>query len=140
MCRRLDFAQVDLGVEVRGKRIAVITGVDIHDIDRLDRVQELLGNVRAEDVHHARVRPGAEKRRQPGGRKVGSEVPLRSVPVGVIGIRVKPIGRFGHRGIDVVRAGLHTGVHDRHVPAGERHVEHHVRAGIDDGVTNRGFV
>ena len=51
-----DLAQVDLGIEVGGERLAVAAGVAVDDVDGVDLVEQLLLRVGAEDVGDARDR------------------------------------------------------------------------------------
>ena len=44
-----DFADVDFGIEVGGKGIAVITGIDVDDVDVVDFVEVVLLDMGAED-------------------------------------------------------------------------------------------
>ena len=47
---RGDLADVDLGVEVGGERLAVAAGVAVDDVDGLDLVEQVLLRVGAVDV------------------------------------------------------------------------------------------
>ena len=56
-----DLAQVDFGVEVGGKGVAVVTAVAVQNIDRVDGIELMLGSVGAVGLRHARVKAAAQQ-------------------------------------------------------------------------------
>ena len=57
---RGDFANVDLGVEIRGEGLAVIATVDVDDVELVNLIEVVLGGPGGEDIGDSRVEPGAE--------------------------------------------------------------------------------
>ena len=107
-----DFADVDLWVEVRGELVAVVAGVGVHDVDRLNRVEEVLLGVGAEDVGHA----GVEARAEEGGEASLLEACAVGPLPGVFELR--EVGRLVVGRVDVVDAGVEAGVHQVEVLVG----------------------
>ena len=145
--RGADFAQVDLGVEVGGKGVAVVAAVAVQDVDGVDGVELMLGGVGAVRLGHAGVKPAAQQRRQagilelflvrplPGIVKVGREACLlaaflvHGAPGGVVGVFRLVVG-----GVHVVDAARQAGVHDRQVLVGQGDVHDKVRpVPLDEG-------
>ena len=57
-----DFAEIDLGVKVRGKRIAMVASVSVENIHAVDLVEIVLLCVGNKHAGHARVKSGTEQR------------------------------------------------------------------------------
>ena len=57
-----DLADVDLGIEVGGERMAVVAGVGVHDVKVVDLVQLVLKGVGREDRRYAGVEAAAKER------------------------------------------------------------------------------
>ena len=120
-----DLAQVDLGVEVGGERIAVIAAVAVEDVDGVDGVELMLSGVGAVGLGHARVKAAAQQRGQAGVLKLFLVRPLPAVvkvsgeagllaallidgaPRGVVGVFRLVVGS-----VHIVYAAGQAGVHD----------------------------
>ena len=76
------FADVDLRVEVGGKRIAVIAAVDVDNVQGMDLVEVVLGDVGGKHVGGAGIEPGTEQSHQPRLFKFVLIGPLPAVLVG----------------------------------------------------------
>ena len=123
-----DLAQVDLGVEVGGKGVAVVTAVAVQNVDRVNGIEFMLGSVGAVGLGHTRVKAAAQQGGQagvlklflvgplPAVVKVGGEAGLLAAllidgaPFRVIGVFRLVVG-----GVHVVDAAGKAGVHDGEV-------------------------
>ena len=120
-----DFAQVDFGVKIGGKGIAVVAAVAVENVDRVNRVELMFGGVGAVGLRHTRVKATAQQRSQAGILKLFLVGPLPAVievggkafllaallvdstPGGVVGVFGFVVG-----GVHVVDAAGKAGVHD----------------------------
>ena len=59
-----DFADVDFGIEVGGKRLAVISGIAIHNVEIVHFREMVLSRIGGEHARHTRVEAAAEDCRQ----------------------------------------------------------------------------
>src|SRR6188472_4324462 len=71
-----ELAEVDLRIEVGREVSAVSTGVDVEDVDRVNRVEVLPRRARGVRVDNAGVEAGPEDRRQPTIGATLSALPL----------------------------------------------------------------
>ncbi len=125
-----ELAEVDLRVEVGGEVAAVTAGVDVEDVDRVDRVEVLLDGERGVGIDDTGVEAGAEHR---GDALLGAEVLLSPLVVGVPRRVFADLVRvLVDRGVDVGRAGLEAGVEHRHVDERRSEVHHDLGAGLAD--------
>ena len=141
-----DLAQVDLGVEVGGKGVAVVTAVAVQNVDRVDGIELMLGSVGAVGLSYARVKAAAQQGGQagvlklflvgplPAVVKVGGETGLLAAllvdgaPFRVIGVFRLVVG-----GVHVVDAAGKAGVHDGQILIGQGDVHDKVRLiGVDE--------
>jgi hypothetical protein len=115
-----DLADVDLGIEVGGKGLAVVAGVAVDDVQLVDLVEEVLLGVGAVDVGHAGIENRAEQRH---------EGLLEAVPIGPLPFvfELGLVRRLVVGGVEVVDPGLEAGVHEGQVLVGQGDVEHQVR-------------
>ena len=60
-----NLADVDLRVEVRGKRLVVVARVTVHDVQILNLLEVVLGGIGRVDARHARVESATQDGRQP---------------------------------------------------------------------------
>ena len=128
------FAEVDLRVEVRRKRLAMVAGIAVDDVDIVDLVEQVFLRIGAPDVRDARIKPAAED-----GGQAGRLEPLLIGPLpGIFELRDFP--RLIVRGVEIVHARLEAGVHDRQVLIGQGHVDHEVRLHLLDEGHGRGHV
>ena len=120
-----DFAQVDFGVKVGGKGVAVVAAVAVENVDRVNRIELMFGGVGAVGLRHTRVKATAQQRSQAGILKLFLVGPLPAVievggkafllaallvdgtPGGVVGVFGFVVG-----GVHVVDAAGKAGVHD----------------------------
>ena len=125
-----EFAEIDLGVEVSGKVLAVRARVDVHDVDGLHFVHVFVDRKARKRVHHTRVKA----RTQNGGHALlGAQVTLFPLIVGVPRRGLANFGRvFVNSGVDIGRTGFDAGIHDGHVHKGRADVDHDLRAGLVD--------
>ena len=121
-----DFADVDLGVEVRRERIAVVAGVAVEDVDVVDLVEVVLERVGGEDARDARVEAGAEERRD-----AGLLVALAVGPLPLV-LELRRVLRLVVGRVDVIRLRREAGVHDVQVLVRQREVQHDVRLEVLD--------
>ena len=125
-----ELAEVDLRVEVGGEVAAVAAGVDVEDVDRVDRVEVLLDGERGVGIDDTGVEAGAE---HGGDALLGAEVLLPPLVVGVPRRVLADLVRIlVDRGVDVGRAGLDAGVEHRHVDERRAEVHHDLGAGLAD--------
>ncbi len=136
-CR--NFAQVDFGVEVRRKLVAVIAAVTVENIDFFDGVELVLEGVSAVGLRNTRVKAGTEQCRKAGLFKLFLVSPLPAVVevgaealfLAALVVDLAPLGIvdvFGLvvRRVHVVHATFEAGVHDGEVLVRERDVHHQV--------------
>ena len=114
-------ADVDLRIEVGREGLAVVAAVHVHDVDRLDLVEEVLGHPGGEDVGGAGVEAAAQQRADPLRGEPFAVGPLPGV------FELRGLAGLVVRGVEVVHARLEAGVHDRQVLVGKRDVHHQVR-------------
>ena len=125
-------AQVDLGVEVGGKGIAMIAAVAVQNVDGVNGVELMLFGVGTVSLSHARVKAAAQQSSQAGFLKLFGIGPLPAVvkvsgeagflaallidgtPFGVVGVLGLIVG-----GVHVVDAAGKAGVHDGQVLIGQ---------------------
>ena len=74
---RRDLADIDLGVEVRRKGIAVVAAVAVEDIDIVDLIKLMLHCICTEHSRYARIKARAKERRQP---RLTKAVRIRPLP------------------------------------------------------------
>ena len=70
---RGNFADVDFGIEIGRKRIAMVAPIAVEDIQRLNRVEIVLLRIGREDLRYAGVESTAENRRQATSRTSAAE-------------------------------------------------------------------
>ena len=120
----------DLRVEVGGEVLAVGTGIDVENIDRVDLIEMLLGRQRRPGVDHARIEAHAEN----GGDALllafGQVLPL------VVAVPRRGLADFPRffvdGGIEIRRTGIHAGAQHRHVEEGRADIDHDLRVGLAD--------
>ena len=120
------FADVDLGVEIGGKRQTVVTAVAVQHVDLADRVQLVFLQPCGKDRGHARIEP----RSQNGGQSLFLELVLVG-PLPVI-FELGLVLGLVVRGIQIVHARLQTGIHQRQVLIGQREVDQKFGARLPD--------
>ena len=79
---RRDLAQIDLGIEIGSKRVAVVAAVAVQNIDGVDLVKQMFLRIRTVRLGDARIEARAQQRGQAGLFKLLLVVPL----VGVVKI------------------------------------------------------
>ena len=112
-----DLANVDLGIKVGGKSVAVVAPVDINDVEAMHFGKVMLRRVGGEDSGDARVEAGAKN----GGESCFLEPLLVSPLMGVFEFGL--FGRFVVRGIEVVNSGGEAGLHEMEILVGESDVD-----------------
>jgi len=120
-----DLADVDLGVEVGGEGVAVVTGVAVEDVDGFDAVVVVLLGPGAEDVGDPGIEAAAEHRHQALVPEFVLVGPLPAV------LEMGRIRRLVVGGVEIVDPALEAGVHDRQILVGQGDVDHQLRL---DGV------
>ncbi|MNM95941.1 hypothetical protein D3C81_1084020 [compost metagenome] len=120
------FANVDLRVEVRRKRIAVVARIAVEDIDVLDFVEVMFQGIRGKYAGYAWVKAAAQQCGDAGLLKALAVFPLPLV------FEFRGIFRLIVRRIHVVRLGCQAGVHDRQILIRQSQVHHHVRFNFVD--------
>ena len=100
----------------------MVAGVGVHDVDRLDRVEEVLLGVGAEDVGHAGVEARAEEGGEAGLLEALAVGPLPGV------LELGEVGRLVVGRVDVVDAGVEAGVHQVEVLVGQGEIDQQVGA------------
>ena len=122
----LDFQEIGLGVEIGGKRPAVIPGVDVQYVDSFDTVQQHIPGVSGERAHDTWVEPGTENPGNPGIGEPLAERPLEIVrfwDLLPLGEKINP-----YRGIHVGSLGLQARLHHVDVDPWGSDVDHDVCA------------
>src|SRR3546814_12174133 len=102
----LDFANVDLGVEVGREMLAVIAAVAIEDVERVDALEMMLFEPGGEDARHAGVEARAEQRHQ---ARLIDTVLLRPLPM-IFELRL--VARFVIVVVHIISAGRQELPHD----------------------------
>ena len=141
-CRRYiavsrNFAQINFGIEIRGKGIAVIPAVAVEDIDRFNGIKIVLLRIGAENLRYARVKTGPQQGADAGIFIFFEVVPLvriieisgKSFLLYALFVVCAPYGiirvfTFIIRRIDIMNFGLQTGFHDRKILIGQGHVQY----------------
>ncbi len=125
-----EFAEIDLGIEVGGEILAVGTGVDVEDIDRVNAVEILLLRQCRIGIDHTRVEAHA---------KDGGDVLLLAflevfpLVVAVPGRCFTDLARlFVDGGVEVRHAGIDAGTQHRHVEERGADVDDDLRSGFAD--------
>ena len=117
---------VDLRIEVGGEGVAVIAGVAVEDVHRVDAIEVVLTGVGGEDVGYTRVETGTEQGREPG---LFESVLIGPLPfVFELGL----IRRLVVGGVEIVDPGFQAGVHDGQILVGQGHVDHHLGFDLAD--------
>ena len=141
-----DLAQVDFGVEVGGKGVAVVTAVAVQNVDRVDGIELMLGSVGAVGLGYARVKAAAQQGGQAGVLKLFLVGPLPAVvkvggETGLLAallvdgapFRIISVFRLIVGGVHVVDAAGKAGVHDGQILIGQGNVHDKVRlVGVDE--------
>ncbi len=135
-CPHLDeLAEVDLRVEVGREVAAVAAGVDVEDVDRVDRVEVLLDGEGGVGIDDTGVEAGAE---HGGDALLGAEVLLLPLVVGVPRrVLADLVGVLVDRGVDVGRTGLDARIEHRHVDERRAEVHHDLGTGLADQRSGR---
>ena len=121
-----DFADVDLGIEIRGEGAAVVAAVHIDDVERVDLIEMVFKRPRGENVRHTRIEAGAEEGGESGFLEFFLIRPLPGI------LEFRDIERLVVRGVHVVDPGLEAGVHEVEILVGEGDVDQQFRAGFFD--------
>ena len=140
-------AQVDLGVEVGGKSIAVVAAVAVQNVDGVDGIELVLFGVGAVRLGHTRVKAAAQQGGQTGflelfgvgplpavikvGREAGflAALLVDGAPLRVVGVLGLIVG-----GVHVVDAAGKAGVHDGQILIRQGDVHHEIRlVSLDQG-------
>ena len=128
------FADVDLGVEVGGEGLAVVTGVAVDDVQHMHFVQLVLHDPGREDVGDAGVETGAQQ-----GGEAGLLEALLVGPLPFVfelgGIQGLVVGR-----IQIMHAAFQAGIHDVQVLIGQGDVQHGVGLHLTDEGAELGHV
>ena len=115
-----DFTDVDLGVEVGGKGLAVVAGIAVHDVERVYLTEVVLGGIGGIDAAHARVKTAAQDGSQSSLFKALAVSPLPAV------LKVSLVAGLIVCRVEVVDTTLEAGLHDGQVLIGQRQVDDHV--------------
>ena len=130
-----EFAEVDFRVEIGGEVLAVGTGVDVEDVDRLDLVEVLLLRQRGIRIDHTRIEADTED----GGHAL--LLALGQVFPFVVAIPRRGFADlarlFVDGGIQIRGAGIHAGAQHRHVEEGGTDVDDDLRFGLADQCLGR---
>ena len=140
-------AQIDLGVEVGGEGVAVVTAVAVQNVDRVNGIELMLFGVGTVGLGHTRVEAAAQQGGQtsflelfgvsplPAVIKVGRETSLLAAlfvdgaPLRVVGVLGLVVG-----GVHVVDAAGKAGVHDGQILIRQGDVHYQIRlVSIDQG-------
>src|SRR3546814_15512694 len=92
----LDFANVDLGVEVGREMLAVIAAVAVENVERVDALEMMLLEPGGEDAGHAGIETRTEPRHQPG---VLEALLIRPLPM-IFDLRL--VARFVIGGVHII--------------------------------------
>ena len=123
-----DFANIDFRIKIGGELVAVVAGVSVHDVNRLDGIEQMLLGVGAEDIRYTRVEARAQQGHQASLLEALAVGPLPGV------FELSQVRRFVVCGIDVVNAGVEAGVHQVKGLGGQGDVDEQVGAeGLDQG-------
>ena len=95
-----DFADVDFGVEVGGKRLAVVAGIAVDDVEVVDFVEMVLGGVGGVDARHTGVETATEDGAKSCLFEAFAESPLPGV------LKVCLVLRFVVGSVEVVATSL----------------------------------
>ncbi|MNX99076.1 hypothetical protein D3C86_1315080 [compost metagenome] len=124
------FAEVDFRVEIGSEVLAMGTGIDVENVDRINAVEILLLRQRRIGVDHTRVEAHAED-----GGDVLLFALFEVVPlvVAIPGRRLADFARFFvNGGVQVGHAGIDAGTQHRHVEEAGADVDDDLRAGLAD--------
>ena len=123
-----EFAEIDFRVEIGGEILAVGTGVDVEDVDRLDLVEVFLLRQGGIGVDHARVEAGTEDGGDALFLAFGQVFPL---VVAIPRWRFADLARlFMDRGIEIRGAGVDAGAQHGHVEEGRTDIDDDLRFGF----------
>ena len=129
------FPQVDFGIKVRGKGIAMVTAVAVENVNRINAVEFMFFRIGTIRLGHARVESTAKKCHEAGVFKFFTVCPLPAIvkisresrfltalfidspPLRVIGIF-----RFVIGCVHVIDAAGQTGIHDGQILIGQSHI------------------
>ncbi|MNH01098.1 hypothetical protein D3C79_603080 [compost metagenome] len=130
-----ELAEVDFRVEVGGEVLAMRTGIDVENVDRINAVEILLLRQLGVAVHHTRVETDAEN----GGNVLFLALfEVFPLVVAVPGRRLADLARFFvNGGVQVGDTGIDAGTQHRHVEEGRAHVDHDLRFGLADQCLGR---
>ena len=125
-----EFTEIDFRIEIGGEVLAVRTGVDVEDVDRLDAVEVLLLRQCSVGIDHAWIETDAEDGSHAFFLAFGQVLPL---VVTVPRRRFANLARlFVDSGVEVGGAGLDAGAQHRHIEEGRTHVDDDLRFGFAD--------
>ncbi len=125
-----ELAEVDFRVEVGGEVLAMRTGIDVEDVDRVNAVEILLLRQLGVAVHHTRVETDAEN-----GGNVLCLALFEVFPLVVAVPRrgLADLARlFVDGGVQIGDTGIDAGTQHRHVEEGGTNVDHDLRFGLAD--------
>ena len=127
-----ELAEVDFWIEVGGEILAVITGIDIQDVNGVQFVEIIFLGQCAPSVDYPRVETDTEN-----GRDFFCLELIFAFPF-VVGIPGRVFANFVlllvNRGIHVNGAGFQAGFHDRHIDVGLADINDYFRFCITDQV------
>lgn len=112
-----DFAQVDLGIEVGGKGLAVVARVAVDDVEGVDAAEVVFEGVGSVNVGDTGIETTTEQGGKPGGLEA-----LLIGPLPVV-FELGDVARLVVGGVDVMHARSEAGVHDGEVLVGQRDVD-----------------
>ena len=115
------FPDIDFRVKVGGKGVAVVAGIAIHDVNRIDFIKMRFQGMGAENIGYPRIKAASQQ---------GHDAPLFK-PVMVIPLpfvtEFSLIRRFVIGRIEIIHPGFEAGVHDRQILVRERHIDDQIR-------------
>ena len=120
------FADIDFRVKVRGKRISVIPGIAVQDINIVYFVKIMFQCIGGKHTCHSRIKAASQKCGQPGRIIL---LPVRPLP---FILKLRRVLRFIIRCVNIVDACCQARVHDRKVLIRQRQIEHHFRLFLFD--------
>ncbi len=118
--RGCDLADVDFGIEIGGKGVAVIAAVDVDDVEGVDFIEVMLERPCGINVRDTGIEAGAEQRTETRGGEFFLVGPLPGI------LELCDIGRLVVCGVEVIDARSEAGIHERQILVRQSDVEDEV--------------
>ena len=115
------FTDIDLRIKVGGKGVTVIAAVNINNIQGMDFIEIMFGNIGSKYIGRTRIKATTQK-----CHKTGIGKPLLISPLPAV-LKLRSIQRLVIGGIHIVNTRFETGIHNRQILIGQGDIDHHKR-------------